>query len=232
MGSKKTNDSSFHNVVVMGKNAIAKMVFARRSGCVRITDGQSVLFGPALQDISQPQAKVMGVSTTLRAARNVLQENSTMVSSKSSTHTDQSVSMSMLVQQAAHRVRWGIFARAAPVTSRIARPPPAAFAHRDRRQPQAHCVRRGITARAAPMTSRIARPTPAAFAQRDRRQPQAHCVRWGITAWAVPAIKKSARQTRPQWLGAHLWRPVRVTAAPQGLMAGPAHRAWLASTKL
>ena len=67
-----------------------------------------------------------------------------------------------------------------------ARPPPAAFAQRGRRQPQAHCARWDISAWAAPMTSRIAQPPPAAIAQRGRRQPQAHCVRWGITARAAP----------------------------------------------
>ena len=37
-----------------------------------------------------------------------------------------------------------------------ARPPPAAFAHRDRRQPQAHCVRWGIIAWVAPVTKHLA----------------------------------------------------------------------------
>ena len=71
-----------------------------------------------------------------------------------------------------------------------ARPLPAAFAQRDRRQPQAHYVPPDITVKAAPVTSRVAQPPLAAIAQRDHRQPQARYVRWGIFAWAALVTSK------------------------------------------
>ena len=90
---------------------------------------------------------------------------------------------------------------------RVAQPPPAAIAQRDRCQRQAQSVRWDILVRAAPVTrnnvqlvpSRLlgprpaprARPPPAAFAQRDHRQPQAQSVRWGIIVRAEPVTSNN-----------------------------------------
>ena len=96
-------------------------------------------------------------------------------------------------QPQAHCVRWDIIVLVEPVTrsnaqlvashllgplpAPRARPPLAAIAQRDHRQPQARYVRWGIFAWAALVTSKVVWPPLAAIAQRDRRQPQAHCVR-------------------------------------------------------